>query len=246
MRVAAGQLADADADLDRPDNAGHRGRDSEGCGQAVGKLLRGAAGDEDELVAAQSGDEVARLGGVPQSEPDLGQVAVADGVPAGSVVDRVESVDVGQRDGEGDVWAGGGDGVFGDAAYRQAGHRIGECHRQALLKPVDQGAEVVDLGAHPGGTPEAENDREGEHPAGGLDEQGCRRGDVGKHGDGQQWQPEDQAGGHQAEQDGDESGSVRPETTHDDLPPRGRDRGGHADRPAGTRTTGRSQGVQEG
>ena len=103
------------------------------------------------------------------------------------------------------------------------------------MQAVGLGVEVVDLGAHPGGAPEAEDDCGGEHPAGGLDDQGCRRGRVGEHGDGQQLEAEDQTGGQQAEQDGGETGNVRLGTGHDEVPPLGRVGGGHAGWPAVTR-----------
>jgi len=118
VRVAAGQLADPDAYRQRHESRADGGWVGERSGEGAGQLPRGAGGDEDELVAAEAGDQVTVGGGLLEAVAGFGEVVVAGGVTAGSVVDVVQAVDVGHRDGEQHRRAGGDDRILGDPAHR--------------------------------------------------------------------------------------------------------------------------------
>ncbi len=115
MGVAAVQVADADAEPHRHLSAADGERPAHGGGERVGQHQWAAGGDEDELVAAESGDHVA-VGGQPvEAVGDGGEVVVAELVVV-AVVDAVHVIDVGDRDAQLDT-DGGGEVPLGDAAH---------------------------------------------------------------------------------------------------------------------------------
>ena len=123
--------ADAAAERDQP--LGHEERLREGHDQPVGEgdgdrvgALVGRGQQHDELVAAQTGDEVAVAADRAQPVGDLDEDAVAGGV-AEAVVDRLEAVEVEQHDrGTG----AGGTRPRGEVRpVGQAGQRVGERRR---------------------------------------------------------------------------------------------------------------------